>query len=136
MRGAGHLWRRICLIASGVEGTHYATAPHRRGARPDVVHAQESAAALVRQTKEDAVGAAPAPIRAPRRVAARALYPAAVVIAAGLLLASPALAAPTPVGTSTASTSSTSLTVARPAGVVAGDVLAATVTVRFGAAAS
>jgi hypothetical protein len=80
------------------------------------------------------VGAAPTLNRFPRL---RAAVATAVALSAGAIFASSALAAPAPVGTQTATAASaSSLTVAKPAGTIAGDVFVATVTVRFGAAAT
>jgi chitodextrinase len=77
------------------------------------------------------LGAAPRPVLSRR---ARRLLAAAVAAVAALVAASAAVAAPSPVGSRTATTTTSAITVGKPAGTIAGDVLVATVTARVGAA--
>jgi chitodextrinase len=77
------------------------------------------------------VGAALRPVLSRR---ARRLLAAAAAPVAALAAASTAVAAPTPVGSQTATTTTSAITVGKPAATIAGDVLVATVTARVGAA--
>jgi Fibronectin type III domain len=69
-----------------------------------------------------------------RRKASRIAVAAITVLSSASLLAESAQAAPSPVGTATAAAASNTATVSRPAGLVAGDVLVASVTARASAA--
>jgi hypothetical protein len=79
------------------------------------------------------VGAAPTRSAAVRRRGARIAVAAITVFSSAALLASSATAAPTPVSTATAASPSAAVTVSRPAGLVAGDVLVASVSARAAA---
>jgi chitodextrinase len=83
------------------------------------------------------VGAAPTTDRPVARARASVLLVSVAVAAlTALFWATTAVAAPTAVSAQTATSASASISVAKPAGIVAGDVLVGTVTSRMGAAAT